>query len=240
MTTTLDFNATVGELVVEKPARARVFEKYGIDFCCGGKQRLADACTARGIDPRRIVAELTAPGEWTATAQPDWSAARLSDLADHIINTHHSYLRAEMPRIAALLEKVVNAHGQRHPELAECRAVYAGLRQELTSHMLKEEQVLFPMIRALEVATEPVAFHCGSVENPIRVMEHEHDDAGKALAQLRALTDGYTPPADACNTYRVVLDALETLERDMHLHVHKENNILFPRAARLEARLAGR
>lgn len=235
----LDAQSTVGQLVRERPNRARVFERLGIDYCCGGKLPLDDACRAKGLDLNRVLSELAgADGRASETDTEDWSTAPMSELADHIETVHHEYLRRELPRLERLVEKVDAAHGARHHELRELRTVYAGLKAELEEHMMKEERVLFPMIRHLEQATTLPRFHCGSVGNPIAVMEHEHDSAGAALASLRKLTGDYTPPADACNTFRAMLAGLAELESDLHLHVHKENNILFPRARDAEAALA--
>ncbi len=222
---------SVGQLVVERPGRARVFEKYGLDYCCGGKTPLAEACRRKGVALDDVRQELAASDGAAESSQTDWSAVPMCELADHIVATHHTHLRRELPRLAALLEKVARVHGDNHPEIRQCRTVFLELMGELDAHMMKEERVLFPLIRQLETEQSPAAMHCGSIDNPIRVMEHEHDDAGQALARLRELTRGYVPPADVCNTYRVLLDGLLELERDMHTHIHKENNILFPRAA---------
>jgi regulator of cell morphogenesis and NO signaling len=236
----LDPHSTVGQLVRERPALARVFERFGIDYCCGGKRPLDQACQERGLEVGLVLDELAGQDvDAPAAEEVDWSAAPMSELADHIEATHHAFLRRELPRLEGLLEKVVAAHGPRHPELRDLRAVFAGLKSELEGHMLKEERVLFPMVRQLQRATARPRFHCGSVANPIAVMEHEHDDAGTALAWLRARTGGYTPPADACNTYRALLGGLAELEADLHLHIHEENNILFPRARDAEAALSG-
>jgi regulator of cell morphogenesis and NO signaling len=161
----------------------------------------------------------------------------LAELVDHIVGTHHAYLHEELPRIDALTLKVASVHGQANPSLHNVRECFVECREELEAHMIKEEHVLFPMIRELEA---PTCCACGtrrSISGPIRMMEAEHDSAGDALERMHALTDGYTPPEDACNTYRAMLDALATFERDMHEHVHKENNVLFPRALELEASL---
>jgi regulator of cell morphogenesis and NO signaling len=235
----LDVHSNVGQLVRDRPARARVFERLGIDYCCGGKRPLDEVCRDRGLDLDRVLDELAGEDGRALAAEPvDWSAAPMSELADHIEATHHAYLRRELPRLDGLMEKVVAAHAARHAELWDLLAVFRGLKRELESHMLKEELVLFPMVRQLQQATERPRFHCGSVANPIAVMEHEHDSAGVALARLRALTGGYAAPADACHTYRALLDGLAELEADLHLHIHKENNILFPRAHEAEAALA--
>jgi len=162
----------------------------------------------------------------------------LTELADHIEQVHHTYLKAELPRLDAMTEKVLEVHGESDPRLADVRRAFVGLHQELSSHLMKEEQILFPMIRQLESSSHVPAFHCGSVANPIRQMEYEHDSAGKALAVMRASTDDYRPPEWACNTYRAMLDGLKQLEWDLHQHIHKENNVLFPKAIRREADLA--
>ncbi len=236
---TVNMSTPVGELVVQNTARSRVFERFGIDFCCGGHRPLNEACAERGVSSQTVVeALMEVDNESAGAPQRDWSAASLSSLIEHILDTHHRYLKEELPRLAALLDKVTQVHGERHPSLHECRRVFAGLREELESHMAKEETVLFPMIARMEASQVIVPEHCGSVQNPIRVMEAEHDGAGNALTILRDRTDGYTVPADACGSYRALLDGLHTLEQDLHQHIHKENNILFPRAIRLEAELA--
>lgn len=230
---------TVGALVARRPALSRVFEEVGIDYCCGGKKPLEQACREKGVDAAQLVATLELAdddAEGDSTAQAD--SMTLTELADHIEATHHAWLKAELPRIDRLTEKVARVHGDRDVRLRQVREVFLRMARELTFHTMKEEQVLFPLIRQLEESDALPAFHCGSVGNPIRQMELEHDEAGGALEQMRALTDGYTPPPDACNTYRAMLDALYELERDMHVHVHKENSILFPRALALEAELA--
>jgi regulator of cell morphogenesis and NO signaling len=209
----------------------------GIDYCCGGKKTLEAACAVKSLDLPVVVRELEAVDAAGANTETDWTQAPLSQLADHIVATHHDYLRRELPRLEFLTDKVARAHGERHPELHQVRDIFAEFKAELDSHMVKEEHILFPMCRKLDTATEMPSFHCGSIANPIRVMESEHDSAGDALAALRELTHDFTPPADACNTYRVMLDSLRMLEADMHQHVHKENNILFPRAVATEAEL---
>lgn len=229
---------TVGHLVAERPSRSRVFERWGLDYCCGGKKPLDQACAEKSIDLHAVLRDLlendtrTPPG-----AETDWLSAPLADLADHIIETHHAYLRQALPRLSELTHRVRDAHSEKHPELVELAATFMDLRYEMENHMMKEEIILFPLIKTLEAADSLPPLHCGSVNNPIRVMEMEHDDAATALTKMRALTGDYTPPADACNTYLAMLDALEELEADLHQHIHKENNILFPRAAALEAAL---
>ena len=231
----IDTTSTIGQLVAEKPSRARLFEKLGIDYCCGGKRPLAEAAAAKGLDANTIALTLEAAESVNAgqTAEQDWTTAPMGELIDNILVEHHAYLREEMPRITFLTEKVANAHGDRNGKLLDVAAVFAEVRAELEAHMMKEEQVLFPLIRRIE-SGETSGFHCGSVRNPIAVMEAEHDSAGNALEALRDRTDNFTVPEWGCNTYRAMLDALETFESNMHTHVHKENNILFPRAIAAE------
>lgn len=225
----IDAQRTVGELVTERPGRARVFERLEIDYCCGGKRPLEDACAAKGLDPGAVAAMLEALEE-SGGEEPDWTTATLGELCDHIVETHHAYLRDELPRLTFLVGKVASAHGNRHPELADVAQTYEGLAAELADHMLKEERVLFPACRRLEEGEEILA---AGLAAPIAVMEDEHAAVGAALERLHELTGGYAPPADACNSYRAMLDGLATLELDLHEHIHEENNILFPRAAAL-------
>jgi regulator of cell morphogenesis and NO signaling len=229
---------TVGELVAERPSRARVFEEYGIDYCCGGKRPLDEACATKQLAVDEVAAALAkSDREQADRGQPDWTTAPLTDLIENIVETHHGYLRRELPRLDALNSKVLAAHGAKDQNIGLCLGVFRDLCAEMRSHMMKEEEILFPAIRQLEAGTAG-HFCFDTIASPIEVMEAEHDSAGDALARMRALTVGFTPPEDACNTYRVWLDGLATLERDMHTHVHKENNILFPRALALEASMA--
>jgi regulator of cell morphogenesis and NO signaling len=212
-----------------------VFEIHKIDYCCGGKISLADACRRKGANPDDVIEQL---GQLDSASDDqrivDADAMSLTELADHIEQTHHAYLREELPRLDFMTEKVSRVHGDKEPRLLQVREAFVALKAELEPHMMKEERILFPMVRELEASASRPDFHCGSVANPIRQMEHEHDQAGNALAILRQATDGFTPPQWACNTYRAMLDALERLERDMHQHIHKENNVLFPKAMELE------
>jgi regulator of cell morphogenesis and NO signaling len=161
-----------------------------------------------------------------------------AQLVDHLEATHHRYLHGELPRLAALARKVEGVHGDRHPELRRVASTFTELHADLEPHLMKEERVLFPMIRELAGATTAPSFHCGSVDNPIRMMLLEHDRAGELLLELRDLTNGYQPPADGCASYQALYRGLEELEADTHLHVHKENNVLFPAVLALEAALA--
>jgi len=213
-----------------------VFERFGIDYCCGGKRPLDAACARAGHALNDVLEALHESDARAAGEQEvDWSQAKMAELVDHIVSTHHAYLRRELRRLTEMGAKVVAAHGDRHPEVAACHDVVTSLRAELESHMDKEEQILFPMIKGLEGAEPVPQFHCGGIENPVAAMEDEHDSAARALRKLRDLTEGYEPPDEACNTYRAWLDGLRELEADMHRHVHKENNILFPKAIHQQA-----
>ena len=231
---------TVRDLALEKPGAARVFEKLGIDYCCGGKQTLEQACSAAGIPINEAlnaleVAEHSAPA---SAKDIDWQAGPLSELISHIKNTHHKYTREEIARLGPLFDKVCSVHGERHPELLQLRETFRGLAQELTMHMMKEEMILFPYMERMEesvIQKEPILPPpFGTVQNPVAMMEHEHDSAGKALRALRASSTGYTAPPDACVSYQTLYKTLAELEADLHQHIHLENNILFPRAIALE------
>jgi regulator of cell morphogenesis and NO signaling len=233
MSTTIDPATTVGQLVAQRPIRSKIFEKLGIDFCCGGKKPLEEVCQAKGLDPATVLAMLDALDATDEATAVDANAMTLTQLCDHIEQTHHAYLRDELPRLDFMTRKVAAGHGDGEPRLVKIREVFVAFANELTSHMFKEEKILFPIIRGLEAGDQRAASHCGHVGNPIRQMELEHDEAGAALEAFRTLSDGYTPPEWACNTFRAMYDALERLERDMHQHVHKENNVLFVKALKL-------
>ena len=234
--TTIDPQMTLRALVNAHPELAREFERRGLDYCCGGGQPLADACVNQGLDPAVTVSELTAV---SATADvAGWSTMGAAELVDHLEATHHRYLWDEMPRLSALVAKVVSVHGGRHPELDAIARCYEQARADLEPHLLREEQVLFPMIRELAAASSAPVFHCGTLRNPISVMLREHDAVGELLAQMRQLTNGYQPPADGCASYVSCFAALAELEADTHLHIHKENNLLFPLVVRMEGELS--
>jgi regulator of cell morphogenesis and NO signaling len=232
---TLDTEQAVGDFVRQKPNRARVFESLKIDYCCGGKVSLARACEKRGIDVVEVLQAISTSDEQADLGTlVDVDSMGLTELADHIEATHHAYLREELPRLDAMTEKVARVHGDKDERLFKMRQAFVALKAELEPHMMKEERILFPIVRQLEASPLRQEFHCGSVANPIRQMEYEHDQAGDALAILNESTDAYTPPEWACNTYRALLDSLARLEADMHQHIHKENNVLFPKAIQLE------
>lgn len=232
--TTVQISDTVGAIVRDYPSLSRLFEEAQVDYCCGGQKTLLEACAQRGIDPQAFLLQLEAYPETQARLEANLSNLTLIELADHIKQTHHAYLHTELPRLAKMVTKVAAVHGDKDSRLATLRDVFLGLSQELIPHLIKEEQVLFPMIQQLAPSSARAAFHCGAIANTVHQMELEHQECGVALTQLRQLTDGYSPPDWACNTYRALLDALLSLEQDMHQHIHKENNVLFPRAIVLE------
>ncbi|HOF41123.1 MAG TPA: iron-sulfur cluster repair di-iron protein [Candidatus Hydrogenedentes bacterium] len=239
MTTAINPEATVGQLVTENPALSRVFESFGLDYCCGGGKTLTEACSSRGVDLQTVRQELARVGASADESQPNPADMTLTELADHIEQTHHAYLREVMPVLQTMSAKVANAHAKRDPRYNDVQRVVGELAQELESHSVKEERILFPAIRRLDAGQSLQGFTCGALENPIHVMEMEHDDMGRALAELRTLTDGYAVPDWACNTCRGMLTELERLEKDLHQHIHKENNILFPRTLEREAAITG-
>jgi regulator of cell morphogenesis and NO signaling len=230
----------VGAIVAGRLGRARIFERLGIDYCCHGTTPLSEVCAERSLDIADVMDEIAASDRRAGDEDFDrveCLAMAAGELVDHIVEIHHTYLRRELPRLSALMEKVTAAHGARHPELAGLCDTFNDLREELESHMIKEERVLFPLIKQLEAAVASFPIHCGTVENPIRVMEHEHQTVGVALARMREFTHGYHPPADGCLSMKALYDSLANLETDLHHHIHKENNILFPRASELELAL---
>lgn len=235
---TLNTTKTVRELALEVPNATRVFERLRIDYCCGGGRNISDACAAAGVPLDRLSEMLDEACAAPAEAQ-DFTAGPLSDLIRHVLDTHHVYTREESARIQALLEKVCGRHGANHPELAEVRALFLKLDADLQPHLLKEERVLFPYIRRLEAAAAggaPAPFApFGTVGNPVRVMMFEHDTAGDLLREIRAAARDFRAPEDACMSFRALYRALEDFEKDLHRHIHLENNVLFPRAVELEA-----
>lgn len=234
--TTFTTDSTLADIVTANPSLARVLEDRGLDYCCGGTATLHEACATQQLDTDDVLAELTA-GAVGETA-PDWATMNVSELVDHLEGTHHRYLWDEMPRLTALADKVLAVHGERHPELAEIASCYGTLRADLEPHLNKEEQMLFPMVRELAAANGVLALDRGSLKNSISVLLSEHDTVGELLAQLRELTSGYQTPADGCASYAALFAGLAELEADTHLHVHKENNVLFPAVVALEQRLA--
>jgi regulator of cell morphogenesis and NO signaling len=230
---------TVREIALAQPHSIRVFEHFGIDYCCGGRKPLAEACVARDVSVDAVLAALDSAATTAEPSPVDWSQAPLQELIEHIVAKHHSYVKAELPRLATLAQKVVNRHGDTQAHLPALQKAIAQLDEELTHHLAKEENVLFPYIAALEAAMAsggaiPDAFF-GTVANPIAMMTSEHDAAGRLLAEIDLLSDHFTTPVGACPTYHAYYDGLREFEQDLHQHIHLENNILFPRAILLEA-----
>ena len=231
---------TVREVALEHPAATRVFEKLGIDYCCGGNRSLEEACQKVNVPAFLVLdtLEMAEESERAARTVRSWQEEPLSDLIAHIEKTHHNYVREESVRLTSLLEKVCSVHGKNHAELFEIRATFAGLVQELTLHMMKEEKILFPYIVRMEEAViqkEPILpGPFGSVGKPVAMMEHEHDSAGQALRAMRKSSNDYKAPADGCVSYQTLYKALEAFEADLHQHIHLENNILFPRSIAME------
>ena len=230
---------TVREIALEQPSSIRVFEQFGIDYCCGGRKPLAEACSVNNLEVDAVLAALEAAAQTPAENADDWTGKSLESLSEHIVATHHAYLKRELPRLAMLAGKVVNRHGSTKAELPKIEAALAQLDEELTHHLAKEEAILFPYIAALEksLATGTLKPRScfGTVANPIAMMTQEHDSAGTLLAEIRTLSDGFTTPPDACPTFHAFYDGLKEFEQDLHQHIHLENNILFPCAIDLEA-----
>jgi regulator of cell morphogenesis and NO signaling len=231
---------TVRELALEFPNATRVFEKLGIDYCCGGNRSLEEACAAANLPVEEILdsLEMAEPVSQAGRKEGNWQVEPLADVIAHINSTHHKYTREEIARLGPLFDKVCSVHGKNHPELPQVRTSFQGLAQELTLHMMKEERILFPYIVRMEesvIQKEPVLPPpFGSVQNPVSMMMHEHDSAGEALRAMRQASAGYTPPGDACISYQTLYKALADFEADLHQHIHLENNILFPRAIEME------
>jgi len=230
---------TVREFAVENPSSIRVFESLGIDYCCGGTRSLRDACARTGIEMSGVL-DLLEKADRDSKVQNSegWNEKPLSAITTHIVEKHHCFVRRETSRLGGLLAKVAAKHGASHPEVVEIEQLFTAIGQELSTHMLKEEQVLFPYIRQMEQAVldgeaVPPAFF-GSVKMPIANMVAEHDDAGALLAQIRELSNEFHPPSGACPTFLALYRGLEEFERDLHRHVHLENNVLFPRAVQME------
>lgn len=233
-TSTASKSTAVGQLVAERPARAKVFESFGIDYCCGGKITLEDACLKKGVRVEEVLEKLLLADQKDEPNAQDWTKSKLKDLVEHIVTSYHDPLRQELPRVAQLADKVARVHGDNHPEMVKVSEIFNRFKTQLELHMQKEEMILFPGIVSMETTGSPQQFGCGgSVEHPIEMMGQEHDEAGAALATMRQLTHDYAPPEDACGSFKVLLFSLAQIESEMHQHVHKENNILFPRALEL-------
>lgn len=228
--TSISPETTVGEIVRASPVCARVFENLGIDYCCGGKKPLADACRAKSLDPATVVTMLAAIESGAGAAPVDADAMSLAALCDHIQHAHHDYLREELPRLDYMTRKVAAVHGAHEPRLVEIRSIFESFAPELAAHIVEEEKDVFPAIRGLEGSAVDKPSTLPALRSSLAKLENEHQHAGAALARFRELTNDYSPPEWACNTFRALYDSLERLETNMHQHVHKENNVLFPKA----------
>ncbi|MBS1558890.1 MAG: iron-sulfur cluster repair di-iron protein [Bacteroidetes bacterium] len=228
----------VGDLVAQDYRTASVFKQSGIDFCCNGNRSVEEACEKKKIDSAALIAKLEEVTRQSNGGSVDYNAWPLDLLADYIEKKHHRYVDAKILEITPFLQKVARVHGDRHPELLEVEQLFHDSAGELTVHMKKEELMLFPYIRKMVKAQHEnntsVQAPFGTVQNPIQMMMHDHDAEGERFRKIAALTNNYTPPADACNTYRVTFSLLKEYEEDLHLHIHLENNILFPKSVALE------
>lgn len=231
---------TIREIALESPATTRVFEEFKIDYCCGGRRSIEDACLAAGIDPLMLKNRLLATFDVTPEVDVPERLGP-SELIDHIVATHHVFTAQELERLTALMTKVLTRHGELQPELYELRSVFSALAASLLPHMQKEEMVLFPYIHALERSLDDDASleppHFGTVANPIRMMMMDHDNDGERLRKMRSVTGDYSPPEGACPSFTALYAGLQDLERDLHRHIHLENNVLFPAATELEQRV---
>lgn len=241
----IDARRTLRELAIEIPGATHVFEQFGMDYCCGGRQSLEEACTSRGVGPDEVTRSLEEARQSRESSENyrDWEADSLKELISHVVDKHHVFTRNQLDHLEPLLSKVSSVHGDNHPELRRVQPLFDSLKQEMTSHMMKEEQVLFPYIQDLEAASlnggSPPEPFFGTVVNPIRMMIAEHDTAGELLQQIREITRDFEVPPAACTSYFTLYREFEALEADLHQHIHLENNLLFPRATELETRLTG-
>jgi regulator of cell morphogenesis and NO signaling len=236
---TFQSTTRIGDLVLELPQVMRLFETLNIDYCCGGHRSLADACALAGQDAEAVLQRLRGLGaEPAAPSDPKaWATAPLAELAAHIEARHHRFTREELARVAPLMTKVAQVHGEHHPELARMEQVFLAMQADLLPHLEKEEQILFPFIRAMAGPAAPEACF-GSVASPVRAMQAEHEAVGDLLREVRILTSDFTPPEDACGSFRSLYMGLRALEEDLHLHIYLESHLLFPRAVALEESLA--
>lgn len=240
MNTKFTTQTPIKDFIAEDVRHTVIFEELGIDSCCGGHRTLAEACAEKGIDPEPVLQQLQAgsPEETgPAPAEMEGMNGSLAEAVEHLLATHHPYLKEALPRLAALLDKVIDAHAARHPELNTVRELFTELRADLEPHLMKEEQVLFPIIKVLE-SSGGGEFHCGSVQNPIRVMQAEHEQALTLFEKIRAATHNFKMPEDGCESYRLLLTGLDELEIDTRLHIKKENEILFPQVLAFEENMA--
>jgi len=231
---------TIGQLVKDDYRTAQVFQQNGLDFCCGGNRTIEEACVSKDVNTDDIVRALNQVRN-NGTKEDNYDQWSLDFLVDYIVNNHHEFTRNKLPEIGKYAKKVAKVHGDRHDELNEIYYEFTMLHTEIFNHLDKEERILFPYIKQLVEAekkgVKPEAPEFGEAANPIAMMEDEHDEAGTSMAKIRRLSNNFTPPEDACTTYRLLYQNLEGFEKDLHKHVHLENNILFPKAMKLEKQL---
>lgn len=232
---------TLGQLAAKDLRKAQVFKKYGLDFCCGGKKTVKEACAEKGLDVTKVEQELQQADKLPSSRPIPYDEWNLDFLADYIVNTHHSYVKRSLPDLRTYAEKVMKVHGNQHPELLRVYRLVEEINAELTAHLIKEEKVLFPYVKELVAAKNNTqllhAAAFGTVQNPINMMEMEHELVGKNLDEIRRLTQNYLLPEDACASYSLLYRSLDEFEEDLHLHIHLENNILFPKALEIEQQL---
>ena len=227
----------VGEIVAKDYRAASVFKSHKIDFCCNGNRSLADVCETGKVDTTQLIEELQKATTRSEKQTTDYKSWDNDLLADYIEKKHHRYVEKRIPELRAFLGKVARVHGERHPELIEIEQLFDASAHELLAHMKKEEMIVFPYVRSMAASTALNQPHFGTVENPIKMMMHEHDTEGERFRKISLLSNNYTPPADACTTYKVAFSMLKEFEEDLHLHIHLENNILFPKAIQAEQKL---
>lgn len=229
---------TLGQIAANDLRKAEIFNKYGLDFCCGGKKTVKEACAEKGLDVAKIEQELQQADKYPTARPLPYNAWSLDFLADYIVNTHHSYVKKSLPEISSYATKVAKVHSDQHPELTTVWQLFEKVEGELATHMIKEEKVLFPYIKDLVTAkNNEKPFQSTlikTVQTPIDMMEMEHEIVGKCMEEIRTLTKNYALPADACGSYSLLFRMLDEFENDLHIHVHLENNILFPKALELE------
>jgi len=230
---------SIGELVAKDLRKAEVFKKFNIDFCCGGKKTLSQVCNDKQINIKDVESELEKLDSTSESVSQNYNEWSLDFLVDFIINTHHKYVKNSLPILLEYTAKVAKVHGKEHLEVVAIYDLFKEASDELNLHMMKEETILFPYIKQLVNEKNSVNEGCsfGTVKNPIRMMEHEHDVVGNIFKTIRELSNDYTPPEDACTTYKLSYKKLEEFENDLHQHIHLENNILFPKSIKLESEL---
>jgi regulator of cell morphogenesis and NO signaling len=231
MSTQINIEPTIGEIVANDFRAASMFKEAGIDFCCGGNKSLSDACKEKGADESHLIQQLETLAQTPVSGAMNFKEWELGFLSDYIVNTHHKFVLKNLPELVFYTQKIANVHGDHHPELIEVESLFAKINEELLQHLKNEEEVLFPAIKEAEKSISPEVK--STIVSEITRMQGEHEFAGGAMDKINVLTNNYFIPEDACNTYRVSLKLLEQFEDDLHVHVHLENNILYPKALKL-------